>query len=148
MGGWHHLPWGDIPPHFDLLEAFLCMCSWGGLLDFENEEYVVFISYQHREHSPQSYYFYGVPDIMEFLSTGEQLFSLESHLYSASLQCYKDHERTNRCWDRDKVVNKDLSEEEVTFRLNLKNEKWLWRRAEVCVCKWSHKTKEKESLFQ
>ena len=50
------------------------MCSRGGLLDFENEEYMVF--YLGRAQPPPSSRFYGVSPIMEFLSTGEKLFSL------------------------------------------------------------------------
>ena len=41
MGSWHHLLRGGAPSLFDLHGAFLRMCSWRGLLDFKNEEYVV-----------------------------------------------------------------------------------------------------------
>ena len=38
------------PLSFDLQGAFLCICSQGVLLDFENEKYVVPISYPDRAH--------------------------------------------------------------------------------------------------
>ena len=146
MGGWHHLSWGDIPFHLDLLEAFLCMCSLGGLLDFETGMWS-FISYLHKEHSPPSYYFYGISAITEFLSTEEQLFSLESCLSPASLQHDKGHGVTNRCWGWDKVVKKGLSEEEVSFKRNLKNEKRLWRRVEVRVWANDYIKQKKWSVY-
>ena len=48
------------------------MCSWEGLLDFENEEYVVFylLSGQGSALLP--------PAILEYLSTGEKLCNLGS----------------------------------------------------------------------
>ena len=52
------------------------MRSWGGLLNFENEEYVAFYLLLDRVQPPPSSCFYGVSTIMEFLSTGEKLFSL------------------------------------------------------------------------
>ena len=63
------------PLSFDLQGAFLHTCSWEGLLDLRNEEYVVF--YLGRAQPPPSSSFYGVSAIEEFLSTGEKLCSLE-----------------------------------------------------------------------
>ena len=40
--GWHHLLWGDAHSVFDPQRAFLHVYSWGGLLNFSDEEYVVF----------------------------------------------------------------------------------------------------------
>ena len=39
---WHHLLYDNTPSLLDLQGAFLHMCSWEGLLGFENEEYVDF----------------------------------------------------------------------------------------------------------
>ena len=50
---WRHLS-------FDLQGAFLCMCSREGLLDFKNEEYVVFYLLSGQDlASPPSCYFGG-----------------------------------------------------------------------------------------
>ena len=55
------------------------MCSRGGLLDFENEEYVVFCLLSGQGPASSvilllwSFCYYGVSAIMEFLSTGDEL---------------------------------------------------------------------------
>ena len=67
------------------------MCSRGGLLDFENEEYLVF--YLGRAQPPPSSCFYGVSAIVEFLSTGEKLFSL-GPIYLLPHGGYKDDYET------------------------------------------------------
>ena len=69
--GWRPLP-------FDLQGAFLCMCSrgWGVSLTSRMRHMWSFISYLGRAQPPASSCFYGVSAIMEFLSTGEKLFSL------------------------------------------------------------------------
>ena len=64
MGSGHYLPWGDTHSLFDLQGAFLCLCRRGGLLNFDNEEYVIF--YLGRIQPPPSCAF------MEFLSIGEK----------------------------------------------------------------------------
>ena len=38
MGWLTSLLWGDAPSHFDLQEAFLCMCRRKALLDFKNKK--------------------------------------------------------------------------------------------------------------
>ena len=52
------------------------MCRLGGLLNFKNEEYVVFYLLSGQGPASSIILHYGVSTIMEFLSTGEKLFSL------------------------------------------------------------------------
>ena len=62
----HGLVWGGAPSLFDLQGAFLHMCSRGGLLDFENEEFVVFYLLSGQGPAPsiilllRSFCYYGV----------------------------------------------------------------------------------------
>ena len=85
MGNWHHLLWDGAPSLFDLQGAFLRLCSQEGLLDFENEEYMVF--YLLSEQDPASsiilllwsFCYYGVS-----VHRGE-IFHSGAHLSSASV---------------------------------------------------------------
>lgn len=54
-----------MPPFFDLQEAFLHMCSWEDLLDFENWKYMVSIFNLGRAQ-------FFLLLFLEYLSTGEK----------------------------------------------------------------------------
>ena len=72
-----------MPSLFDLQGAFLCVRAQESLLDFENEEYVGFLSLIWAGLS-----FSRAPAYLKYLSTGDrlQLLSLEAHLSPASSQ--------------------------------------------------------------
>ena len=58
VDSWHHLLWGDTHSPFDLQGIFLCLCHWGGLLNFDSKECVIFSL--GTVQPPPSLCFYGV----------------------------------------------------------------------------------------